>query len=69
MASVDLNIKVGFIFEPKKCAGEPCRACNDPIYGDGFKMILATNFNDNLLPKFHDQNINICQSCKEAVKL
>jgi hypothetical protein len=66
MASNTISVKVSFVFHPEKFAGSLCKSCNDPIYGDGYLMVLVAEVNEEL-PRFKDSDIKVCTSCKNSM--
>lgn len=64
-----ITLNVGTLISEEQFSGEKCIACGDSIYGTGFRVVVTTSNQRELLPQFNESNIILCQSCKEAAEL
>jgi hypothetical protein len=49
-------------------SGEKCTSCGECVYGPGFRIVVTTSTERNVLPQFKESNIILCVPCKEAMK-
>lgn len=68
MADLNITVKVSTLISDEQFVGDLCKICNDPIYGIGFRLVLTTNVNQDVIPSFRETNIVLCASCKDAVE-
>lgn len=61
-------IDISAIASPEDCNGQPCKSCGEPIYGTGYRIVIATTTEKSQLPKFKETDPLFCLSCKNAMK-
>lgn len=64
----DVTINFSSLMSPENFDGEKCSQCQMPIYGEGFKIVLATNTDRQLLPNFKETDAILCVPCKNAAE-
>lgn len=60
-------LNVGTLISEDQFTGEPCTSCGDCIYGIGFRIVVTTSTERQVLPQFKESNIILCPPCKEAL--
>lgn len=65
MKNESVMIYYSSFFAPESFYGDKCSVCDDPIYGDGFRLISATTTDTDPLPKFKSFPFIVCESCKD----
>jgi hypothetical protein len=63
-----ITLNIGTLISEEQFSGEKCVSCEECIYGTGFRVVVATSTERDLLPSFKESNIILCQSCKDALE-
>lgn len=63
-----ITINIGTLITEEQFSGEKCVSCGDCIYGTGFRIVVTSTSERNLLPQFNESNIILCSSCNDVVK-
>lgn len=68
MADMSIIVRVDWLFSEEEFSGMPCSACNDCIYGSGFRMVMLTRTDRKLIPDFKETNVVLCKSCNDKME-
>jgi hypothetical protein len=60
-------VSVGMLQSEEQFSGEKCTSCGDCIYGTGFRLVVTTSTERQVLPQFKESNIILCPPCKDAL--
>lgn len=61
-----ITISYSWFFCEEQCSGERCAVCDDQIFGNGFRIVMSTTIEQDVLPKFRELPTILCSSCKEG---
>jgi hypothetical protein len=61
-------LNVGMLQSEEQFSGQKCTACGDCIYGTGFRIVVTTTTERNVLPEFKESDIILCVPCKDALQ-
>ncbi len=63
-----ITLKVGTLISEEQFSGEKCSSCDECIYGTGFRVVVTTSTERDVLPNFKESGIILCEACKDVLK-